>query len=336
MQIDVSLSFLDNYVQKSLEQGAEPYIPENERSGTLNYSKIRNHNSYEQPSTHSLRFEAYEVPKPVVPTNITDIVPVTATVSEPSYQPSVQPTWPLVPVSGAGSGSGSGSTELKLRLDGVQKKWGKPTYSSGPSSSTSNFESQRTTVNGATQPDTVISKPRELRQSSVEVSEEKQKLAASLFGGTTSRSERKQSGSAAAHTKPSRTTATVTLNKTVQPPPPDLLDLGEPVGDTSSYSSTADPFKQLEGLLDLSQDVKAPAAGSNGSDLMSLYSDTVTNGNQNLNLNLNNGSASASKKPASLTKGPSLKDALDKDALVRQMGVNPTSQNPNLFSDLLG
>ncbi|KAF5815696.1 putative adaptor protein complex AP-4, epsilon subunit [Helianthus annuus] len=349
IEIDTSLSFLDNYVQKAIEQGAEPYITENERSGTLNISKIRNHNAYEN-STHSLRFEAYEVPKPVVPTKIpstvtypTDLVPVTATVSEPSYQPSVQPTWPLVPVSDAGSALGS--TELKLRLDGVQKKWGKPTYSSGASSSsTSNFELDRTTVNGATKPDTAISKPREPRQSHAEVSEEKQKLAASLFGGRTSRSEKKQSG------KVSRTTnhgedkvqsATVTVPVTTavqaQPHPPDLLDLGEPVGDTSSYSSTVDPFKQLEGLLDLSQDFNATAAGtSNGPDLMSLYSDTDTNGNPNQNLNPVNGSVNPSKKPALLTKGPSLKDALDKDALVRQMGVNPTGQNPNLFSDLLG
>lgn len=356
MQIDKNLSFLDDYVQKSIEQGAEPYIPESERSGTLNISKIRNHNSYEHPA-HSLRFEAYEVPKPVVPTNIpptaaypTDLVPVSVSVSvsEPSYQPSVQPTCPLVPVSDAGASSVSGSTELKLRLDGVQKKWGKPTYSSGASSSASNFESNRTSVNGATQPDTVISKPHAPRQSHVEVSEEKQKLAASLFGGTTSRSERKQSGGAAGHSKVARTInhgedkvrpATTTVTAAVQPPP-DLLDLGEPVVDTSSYSSFVDPFKQLEGLLDLSQDVNAASASagatssstaSNDPDLLSLYSDI---GNQNLNSV--NGSVNPTKRTTSLTKGPNLKDALDKDALVRQMGVNPTSQNPNLFSDLLG
>ncbi|KAI3787172.1 hypothetical protein L1987_41437 [Smallanthus sonchifolius] len=51
-QIDKSLSFLTSYVQKSLEEGAQPYIPEHERSGTLNF---RNHDT-----THSLRFEAYE------------------------------------------------------------------------------------------------------------------------------------------------------------------------------------------------------------------------------------------------------------------------------------
>nr|XP_043628124.1 AP-4 complex subunit epsilon [Erigeron canadensis] len=343
IEIDKSLSFLNSYVQKSLEEGAEPYIPESQRSGTLNISNIGNHNPYESPA-HSLRFEAYEVPKPVVPAKIpsavtypTELVPVHAHIPEPSYQPSVQPTLSSV--------SDSSSTGLKLRLDGVQKKWGKPAYSSGASSSSSNFESHRTSVNGATQTDTVISKSREPRQPQVEVSEEKQKLAASLFGGTTSRSERKHSGSAAAHSKGSRSTnnvedkvrpTTTTTTTVVQPPPPDLLDLGdEPTGASSSYPSVVDPFQQLEGLLDVSQDGNV-ATTSNGADLMSLYSDAPTNGqNQNQNQNENlNGSVNPSNRTASLTKGPSLKDALDKDALVRQMGVNPTSQNPNLFSDL--
>ncbi|XP_071730558.1 AP-4 complex subunit epsilon-like [Rutidosis leptorrhynchoides] len=348
IEIDKSLSFLNSYVQKSLEEGAEPYISESERSGTLNISNIGHRNPYESPA-HSLRFEAYEVPKPVVPTTIpstisypTELVPVH--VPEPTYQPSVQPTLSSGPISDAGS------NELRLRLDGVQKKWGKPSYSSGASSSTSNFESHRSTTNGATQ-DTVISKSREPRQPHVEVSEEKQKLAASLFGGTTSRSERKQSGGAATHSKASRTTNHVedkvrpvpaVVTTVAQPPPPDLLDLGVPTGAVSSYSTVVDPFKQLEGLLDVSQDGNAGATSSNGSDLMSLYSDASTNGqnqNQNLNQLLNdkdNVDPMNPNKTASLTKGPSRKDALDKDALVRQMGVNPTSQNPNLFSDLFG
>ncbi|KAK9067866.1 hypothetical protein SSX86_011977 [Deinandra increscens subsp. villosa] len=345
IEIDKSLSFLNNYVHNSLEQGAEPYIPENERSGTLNISNIRNHNPYEHP-THSLRFEAYEVPKPAVPTNLpptltypTELVP--APIPEPSYQPTL--------TSGPVSDADSGSTELRLRLDGVQKKWGKPAYSSAASSSTSNFDSHRTSVNGATQLDNVISKSHEPREPQIEVSEEKQKLAASLFGGRTARSERKQSGGAAGYSKVSRTTnhgddkvQPTIVTATVQPPPPDLLDLGEPTGPSSSYSSTVDPFTQLEGLLDLSKDDSAVTTTSNGPDLTAVYTTASTNGqNQNPNPLINekdnmNGAPNPSNRTASLTKGPSLKDALDKDTLVRQMGVNPTSQNPSLFSDLLG
>ncbi|XP_076933880.1 AP-4 complex subunit epsilon-like [Bidens hawaiensis] len=336
IEIDKTLSFLDNYVQTALEQGAEPYISENERSGTLNISNITNRSPYEHP-THSLRFEAYEVPKPVVPTKLptadtypTELVPVS--VPESSYQPTSS--------SGPDVGSVSGSNELRLRLDGVQKKWGKAAYSSSSSSSVSNFDSRTTTVNGATQPDHVTAKARESRQPAVEVSEEKQKLAASLFGGKTGKSERKQSGSAAAHSKVSRITnhgedkvqQPTNVTAAVQPPPPDLLDLGEPTGAVSSYSSVADPFKQLEGLLDLSQDGNAGTASSSGPDLMALYSEPS---GQNLKDNMT-GAPNPSNQAASLTKGPNLKDALDKDALVRQMGVNPTSHNPNLFSDLLG
>ncbi|XP_024996813.1 AP-4 complex subunit epsilon-like isoform X2 [Cynara cardunculus var. scolymus] len=350
IEIDKSLSFLDSYVHKSLEEGAEPYIPEHERSGTLSISNMGNQNQYDT-SSHSLRFEAYEVPKPVIPIGIpapisypTELVPL----PEPSYQRDVQPIASLGPVSDAGS------TGLKLRLDGVQKKWGKPTYSSAASSSTSNSDSHRTTVSGATQPDTVVSKSRESssydsssrRQPHVEVSEEKQKLAASLFGGTSSRSEKKQSGGTAAggggHSKVSRvsnhTEEKVRPTTTVvQPPPPDLLDLAEPTGTMSSSSSVIDPFKQLEGLLDMSED-GITATPSNGPDLMSLYSENGQNLNQNTILNEKDdpSSENTTKRTASLTKGPSLKDALNKDALVRQMGVNPTSQNPNLFSDLLG
>ncbi|KAL8259890.1 hypothetical protein R6Q59_027843 [Mikania micrantha] len=351
IEIDKSLSFLDNYVQKSIEQGAEPYIPENERSGSLNISNIRNRDPYEH-STHSLRFEAYEVPKPLVPPKLppavtypAELVPIS--LPEPSYQPTLH-SGPIYDVT---SGSGSSSTELKLRLDGVQKKWGKPSYSSAASSSTSTFDSHRTPVNGSTQPtqsDSVTSKSHETRQPHVEVSEEKQKLAASLFGGRTSRSERKQSGGSAGHSKVSKPTnhedkaQPTTVTASVQPPPPDLLDLGEPTGAVSSYSSTVDPFKQLEGLLDLSQDGNAVTTTSKGPDLVSLYSTVSSNGlNQNLNPQINeidniNGTPNPSNRTSSLTKGPSLKDALNKDALVRQMGVNPTSQNPNLFSDLLG
>ncbi|KAL7597385.1 hypothetical protein Lser_V15G30019 [Lactuca serriola] len=326
IEIDKTLSFLNTYVHKSLEEGAEPYIPENQRSGTLTVIP----NIPYDTSSHSLRFEAYEVPKPVVPTRPpppttttypTDLVPVSVSLPEPAYH---QPTRFSGPV------PDPSPTDLRLRLDGVQKKWGKPSYtSSATSSSTSNFDFNRTTVNGPTQPDNVVvPKARESRH--VEVSEEKQKLAASLFGGTSSssssRSEKKQPVAATASSK---RPATAVAAQPPPPPPPDLLDLGE----MSGYSTVVDPFKQLEGLLDVSQGGSTSSSSSiptNGHDQNLLIINekddfTPVNGSPNV----------SNKTTATLTKGPSLKDALDKDALVRQMGVNPTSQNPNLFSDLL-
>lgn len=317
IEIDKSLSFLNSYIQKSLEEGAKPYLSEHERSGTRNISHFRNHDA----STHSLRFEAYEVPKPIIPARLPPTASLTelAAVREQSYQREVHRS-PSV-----GSLSDKGSQELRLRLDGVQKKWGRPTYSSAASPSTSDLDSH--TAKGKSV------EPFSRRQPEVEIPEEKQKLAASLFGGTTtSKSEKKPSqikgSKATRYTAADQTTRDTTA--VVHPPVVDLLDFGEPSGAPSS--STVDPFKQLEGLVDTSQEGNV----SKDSDLLSLYSDAASTSGQNQNQESgipSHGSGNASNRT---TKGPNLKDALGKDALVRQMGVTPATQNPNLFKDLLG
>lgn len=362
MQIDKDLSFLNSYVQQSLEKGAQPYIPENARSGILDISSFRSQDQHEAANT--LRFEAYELPKPTVPTRVpATIVPSTelVPVPEPSYAREVHQA-PLV-----SSVSHAGSSELKLRLDGVQKKWGRPTYSStGPS--TSNSDSHKT-LNGAAQPDTTGSSKSRARDSShdsrrqqVEISPERQKLAASLFGGI-SKSEKRQSAAANRGSKANSHSADNShLTKGVassEPtavkaaplqPPPDLLDLGEPTITSSSGSST-DPFQQLEGLVGGTQDTSAPSSGSvatKAPDLMSsLYGEVSSVGPSNVDVNIGSSLLGASNSnarhgstvtppPQSTNKGPNLKDALEKDALVRQMGVTPSHQNPNLFRDLLG
>ncbi|KAI7989457.1 AP-4 complex subunit epsilon [Camellia lanceoleosa] len=347
IEIDKSLSFLSSYVQQSMEKGAQPYIPENERSGILDVSSFRNQ-EHNEALTHSLRFEAYELPKPVVSSRIppisiassTELVPV----PEPSYPREIHQNV-LVP-----SVSETGQSELKLRLDGVQRKWGKPTYSS-PAPSTSSSTSQRT-VNGVAQPDAagnLNSKPRntsyDSKRSQIEISPEKQKLAASLFGGPSKSEKRSSSTTSQKVSKTSHTVKGVVTSssetsgeqKTPLQPPPDLLDLGEPSSVTSTAPSV-DPFKQLEGLLDpAAQDASlAQNYGAVGStkapDFMSLYADMLTSGQSskddvNIVSTLSN---------AATVKGPNTKESLVKDALVRQMGVTPTSPNPNLFKDLLG
>jgi AP-4 complex subunit epsilon-1 len=55
----------------------------------------------------------------------------------------------------------------------------------------------------------------------------------------------------------------------------------------------------------------------------------------NASSNTVHGGATAAN-PSQISKGPNVKDALEKDALVRQMGVTPSGQNPNLFKDLFG
>ncbi|XP_058189157.1 AP-4 complex subunit epsilon isoform X1 [Rhododendron vialii] len=359
IEIDKSLSFLNSFVQQSFEKGAQPYIPENERSGVLDVGSLKSQDHHEA-SAHSLRFEAYELPKPVVPLRAPPVSPSPSTelvpVLEPSYPKEVRHT------ASVSSFSEAGPSELKLRLDGVQKKWGKPTYSS-PAPSTSSSSSQKT-VNGVMQSDSMgnpNSKTRnasyDSRRSQVEISPEKQKLAASLFGGALKPEKRPSStghkvsktsinsGAKAQMEKGMISASEISTEKTTPlQPPPDLLDLGEP--SVTNMPPFVDPFKQLEGLLDPSQDASALDYGASKSpDFMSLYADMPTSGQTStvanpLSNNLESfGSANGGSTvvyPTQTNKGPNLRDALEKDALVRQMGVTPSTQNPNLFRDLLG
>ncbi|EXC31026.1 AP-4 complex subunit epsilon [Morus notabilis] len=360
IEIDKDLSFLNNYVEQSIEKGAQPYIPESERSGALNVITLRSQDQHEA-SSHGLRFEAYELPKPPVPSRVapltssTELVPV----PEPSYP---RETYQAATIS---SVLDAGPSELKLRLDGVQKKWGRPTYSSSPSS-TSTSSSQKT--NGVAQDvaSTVASsKSRETydsRKPQVEISKEKQKLAASLFGGSskterkTSTANQKVARSSSSHVaekpqvqKVATVVTDIAADRTNHQAPPDLLDLSEAAA--VSAPPSIDPFKQLESLLDPAPVTSVVNNGSDGAsktpDLMGLYGDSALSGQSSslgFNVNVTSESSNATGTdlgrgtayPAQFSKGPSTKDSLEKDAIVRQMGVNPSSQNPNLFRDLLG
>ncbi|CAL0311726.1 unnamed protein product [Lupinus luteus] len=369
IEVDKDLSFLNGYVQQSLETGAQPYIPEDVRTGMGNMSSFGSQDQHESLQ-HGLRFEAYELPKPPMQSKVTpasfassaDVVPV----AEALYSRETQH------VSSVGSAaSEAGPSELKLRLDGVQKKWGMPAYSS--STPSTSFSTSQKPTNGVTQVDgatAIISKPHDSydsRKTHVEISPEKQKLAASLFGGSTkpekrsSTSHKVPKGSASAADRSQGSKAAGVPNEVVveeknHRPPPDLLDLGEPT--VTSGPPSVDPFRQLEGLLDpttISKTDDSAVAATSGPDIMTLYSDITASGlsdsdaysvpvsGDNLNLlselfNASVGVASAetivTPLPQSM-KGSNAKDSLQKDALVRQMGVNPSSQNPNLFSDLL-
>lgn len=357
MQIDKDLSFLNNYIQQSIEKGAQPYIPESERSGVLNISTFRSQDQHEV-APHGLRFEAYERPKPPVPSTVapltssTELVPV----PEPSYprESHQVASVPSVVLD-------AGQSELKLRLDGVQKKWGRPTYSTSASSS-SDSTSQKTT-NGVAQTvaSTVSSKARETydsRKSPVEISPEKQKLAASLFG-VASKTERKPSSASHKVVKTSSSHATEksqepkvategAVDRTNYQAPPDLLDFSEPT--VTSTPPSIDPFGQLEGLLDPAPVTSTVNHGadsvSKAPDLMALYADTPVSGQSSsvgfnvtsefLNATMTDQGGATVAYPTQFSKGPNAKDSLEKDALVRQVGVTPSSQNPNLFRDLLG
>ncbi|GMH30012.1 hypothetical protein Nepgr_031855 [Nepenthes gracilis] len=349
IEVDKNLSFLSHYIQQSLETGAQPYIPEHERSQLPSISDFRGQ-GHQEASAHALRFEAYDLPKapvskpsPVSHPSSTELIPL----PEPSYTSEIHPVSAVLPKSDAGS------NKIKLRLDGVQKKWGKPSYSSA-TPSTSDFSSEKT-VNGVSSmgvsytSSKALDSSYESRKPRVEIPSEKQKLAASLFSGISKAEKRSISTS----NKPTKVTAHIVdkpqsqklaaapneiiAEKAAHPPPPDLLDLGEL--DNVSKAPSVDPFKQLEGLLEPGMSTSSAVALE--SDIMSLHTEMPTNSQVHKNdvvLGLANASDAgiAVAQPIQISKGPNVKDSLQKDALVRQMGVTPLSQNPNLFKDLLG
>lgn len=367
IEVDKNLSFLNDYIQQAIESGAMPYISENERSGAVSVSNFRSQDQQES-GQHGLRFEAYEVPKAPMPSKVTPV--------------SLSSTTDLVPVpdslyarethqiTSVGLSSDTGSSGLKLRLDGVQKKWGKPAYSS-PASSSSNSTAQNP-VNGMTKVDVATSVNSKVRDSydsrkqQNEIDPEKQKLAASLFGGSTkperrtSTSSRVPKANAGAADRSQDSKAAIVPNKASgestnqQSPPQDLLDLGEP--NVTVAPPTVDPFMQLEGLLDpsISSTVShSDSAVTNAPDIMGLYSGATSSeqsgggGYIPASGDLLSGLSTAAAvrdttgetipSPISQSvKGANAKDSLEKDAKVRQMGVTPTGQNPNLFRDLLG
>lgn len=160
-------------------------------------------------------------------------------------------------------GSDAGQSELNLRLDGVQKKWGRPTYP--PSTPTSTADTVKI-PNGVTHSNSVRTSSLRTPEVSydstkpqVEISLEKQKMAALLFGGT-SKSERrhhsaglKESSKSQNHSSDNKIHEALPAAVKPSQPPPDLLDLSEP--SIASCAPSVDHFKQLEGLLDLKHDM---------------------------------------------------------------------------------
>ncbi|KAJ3678305.1 hypothetical protein LUZ60_002108 [Juncus effusus] len=340
IEIDASLSFLTNYINQAIENGARPYISESERLGTSNTITSTRASQYQHDTSashHSLRFEAYELPTkppavqssvPSFPTGTgsTDLVPV----SEPSFSENPNPRSQTL------AEQISAETAVRLRLDGVQKKWGRPTYSSPSAPSTSSSAAQKPTNGVATGGEVQVSSARKQQQQVPEVSAEKQKLAASLFGSAASKkgarrmAKESQSHVATSAPEPVKEKPVALVAPAV--PPPDLLDLGEP-SQTDQISQTSvvtvDPFMQLEGLMGPSVGGSEPGqtgpsvSAAKTDDLLSVFTETplVIDGK---------GSTKGVKK------GPNLQDALQKDATTRQVGVTPTGNNPNLFKDLLG
>jgi AP-4 complex subunit epsilon-1 len=389
---------LNDYVQSSLEKGAKPYMPENDRLNMGNVNAFRSHQDQNEVAGHSLRFEAYEIPKVPVPTRAVQVSVSASTefeaMAESSYARAMQLA---APVSSSADTENSITDGIKLRLDGVQKKWGRPTYTStsaaSPSPANIDNSSNGTHLGTLGGPITMQNKESSYesrqfdRRQQAEPSVEKQKLAASLFGSSSSKTDKRASVAKAPKpvdkksnpvrseksqtvTKISSHTMDTTMSQqTVRaPPPPDLLDLSEGI---PTIEVSYDPFKELEGLLEPSEDAANPKPAASvvtspSVDLMSLYASTpitglslsptssmgqitpgilpddgfggssvVQTGFSGLGSH-NVGVATSGQAMPIVKKGESSQDSLQKDAVSRQVGVTPTGKNPNLFRDLLG
>eukprot|EP00250_Pteridium_aquilinum_P009548 c18743_g1_i1 orf=243-3203(+) len=293
IEVDKNLPFLNNYVQSMLSKGAKQYIPAIERPHMGVPTTWANQYDESAVASHALRFDPYE--KPQLPTMA--ITPVTSLAesddhrvgrsgkaSYAAYQPS--PEVDSLTPEGA-----------HLRLEGVQKKWGRPTYNNSSSASSSSSAGIEKSTNGSAVPDTDRnsgSRERTVPQESKyvsnkskqpEVSAEKQKLAASLFGGVAPKADssvkasgkgQKQSTASkhppAGPKKIDTAVSADSKNQAPLPPPPDLLDFSEEEPSVASF----DPMKDLEGLLDLtdtgtSSRPVVPATSLPSVDLMSLY-----------------------------------------------------------------
>lgn len=297
IEVDQNLSFLNNYVQSALLKGAKPYISANERLQMGGLASWVGQHSESVAVNQSLRFDPYEKPKIPIPSITPSITSherddhrmdqSSGKVAYTAYQPSVVTDVDL-----------SNPDSVQLRLGGVQKKWGRQTFGTSISSA-----SQERVTNGITSSDVDrnLHSRENTSQSSYEpkstskitqrpeISPEKQKLAASLFGGGYSKVDSSAKVSGKGHKpavqkhqlpvdKKSDTVASADTLATAKkqppaPPPPDLLDLRE---EEPPVAATRDPMKDLEGLLDVSTSVASskPAATpvrSQSLDISSLY-----------------------------------------------------------------
>jgi AP-4 complex subunit epsilon-1 len=339
-----------------LSKGAKPYIPPSERGGPISWASQHDESI---AANHSLRFDPYEKPQLPMPSlpSVSSHESDDYTAAKTTYLNN-QSTPNLDTIS---------SDVARLRLDGVQKKWGRPTYVS--SSSVAHTEADKS-GNGSksdgdrsAEPPAIPESKHTARSKEPEISLEKKKLAASLFGDaskaagkTTTKNPKPASG--AKNTPPkSGLAAPVEKNHVTLPPPPDLLDLNEEV---PAVPNVRDPMQDLDGLLDLT----TSAASSNsvpvsvqvntkqtGIDIFSLYETSTLEhaagvGKNDITVDLMSGiipgerieSRPSRAAPAANTaakKGHSVETSMLKDAQSRQVGVNPTSPNPDLFKDLL-
>lgn len=308
IEMDKRLTFLDQFVHDALSKGAQPYIPESERlgAGSAPFSAAT---SAEVPQERGLRFEAYGPPPMSASMALIPLVPhphsgngvPDSTESQRSSSSFAGPYGSSQPLP-ATEPSQSGPETTRLKLDGVQKKWGRPLYTpAAPSGGSSALSASPSDVYNGTMekhgepersaaPGESSSSNRYLdrkKQEAAEISAEKQALAASLFGGrpvAVAGDAKRTVGTKAGRPpalpnsrpgsggKPALSATPLAADSAIVPaavtPPaaPDLLDFsddGSPAMPALASAAANDPFQQLEGLLHIVE----PTASTASTDL---------------------------------------------------------------------
>uniref|UniRef100_A0A7I4ACE8 Clathrin/coatomer adaptor adaptin-like N-terminal domain-containing protein n=1 Tax=Physcomitrium patens TaxID=3218 RepID=A0A7I4ACE8_PHYPA len=307
IEFDRELPFLQEFVDSALANGARPYLDENERLGVDSgmSSFVSSSRSHHEPS-HGLRFEAYETPTLAVSSG-SAAVPSSLL---PDFEESVtEPTRSVRNQTDSSQVDLLGPEVARLRLDGVQRKWGRTSGSSQPSPAPTPVSEQQRRGSGVSEgaSSNNESSPAEPRHdtysSSFEgkkvqrvIPAEKQRLAASLFGGSSV--QKGSSGGVNGGVKASNAAGNVRPSEKGVPSRPvagsgkeknwsaaepkqassSLMDLVDMSGDdllpVHDSKASYDPFKGLEGLLGVPSTAASstPAGlGKSTMDFMSLY-----------------------------------------------------------------
>lgn len=290
LQIDVSLPFLNSFVQQAVEQGAAPYISQQQRTSMGVMPTSRHHEPADQP--HALRFAAYEkaqAPGAAQPQhNLLDGSHQQA-VSQQSSSRSSSPVKGIhgdagpapAAQSAATPSTGGGEPQLTLRGAGGARRWGPAHFEAAPAAVTAASTSARqpaAAAHATPAASTAAAESHRPVSSAAEphVPTQKELLAASLFGDSSSRPARQRRHPAhhavpAAHHAASTQPAPVATSAAAQPAAADLLLALDSPGPTASAAPavSSDPFAALEVVAPPA--AAAPAATPNLVDLDDLY-----------------------------------------------------------------
>eukprot|EP00300_Choanocystis_sp_HF-7_P043308 c9888_g1_i1.p1 GENE.c9888_g1_i1~~c9888_g1_i1.p1 ORF type:complete len:1198 (+),score=305.45 c9888_g1_i1:40-3594(+) len=264
IEIDQSLGFLDDFITQALANGANEYIPPEDRVGTSLMPSAKD--------DQSLRFEAYDAPKDPYE-SMTKFTPTAAPTALGESGAAPQSSFQL-PVT-------STSEDIGLKAQNVKKKWGdggydgaRPTSSATPVSSSASVSSNSSLFSGTSAPKAgggmFAGTTAPTRKDDPEKAKQKLEQARSLFGDLSGASVAAPKTGAVPARKPVTPTPT-----TFTPAPAPAVAVPARARPTKPTPAAATPAQtSIDSLLDLadlmSVSTPAPTSTAPPTDIMSL------------------------------------------------------------------